>query len=67
MSSTPLPNTKFARYQDENGRWASGCLLCLTIVGTAESFEELSALENVHECFEKKPPQSVRVCLPRSL
>jgi hypothetical protein len=60
MLTAPLPNSTFHRFQDKLGNWVSGCVLCLTIVGAAESLEELTTLEDLHECFEKKPPKGVQ-------
>src|SRR6185369_17324941 len=54
MSSTPLPNSTFHRFQDKHGNWISGCLLCLKIVGASRSLEELKTIEDSHECSEAR-------------
>jgi hypothetical protein len=51
LAETSSP--KFQRFENKDGTWVSGCLLCFTIVGSADSVEELAALENVHQCFDR--------------
>jgi len=56
-----LPYSQFRRYENSNGIWVSGCLLCLKIVGTARLPEELTALEKVHICPEGETTPSANM------
>lgn len=54
MSAVPLSRPLFHRFQDKRHHWVTGCVLCLNILGTTDSIEELRELEASHECSEKR-------------
>jgi len=58
-TNSSLPNSQFEHFQNKDGIWVCGCLLCLRILGTAESEAQLTDLEESHECLEKKPATRV--------
>jgi hypothetical protein len=54
MSAGPIYRPVFHRFRDNHHHWVTGCVLCLNILGTAESTEELRKLEVSHECSAKR-------------
>ena len=48
------PGCQFQHFRGQNGTWVSGCLVCFTVVGSAESFEQLAEMEANHRCSENR-------------
>jgi len=48
------PESLFQHFRSQDGTWVSGCLVCYTVVGSAESFEQLAEMEANHRCSENR-------------
>lgn len=58
-SPSALPPSTFRYRQNPDGTWDSICLLCFQTAASADRFEDLAALEALHECsipFDLKKP-----------